>query len=111
VTGDLRRLPFADATFDYVVSSLVIHNINGKASRRQALAEAVRVLKPGGRLVIADIAHAKRYAADLADLGLRDVNRQSLGWRFWFFGPLVRTSLVGGRKAEHVRAADATRPR
>src|SRR6188768_3588931 len=52
-TGDMRALPFPGATFDLVVSSLAIHNIRSNADRRRAIAEALRVLKPGGRLVIA----------------------------------------------------------
>jgi arsenite methyltransferase len=49
-TGDMRALPFPDETFDVVVSSLAIHNIRSNEARAQAIAEAWRVLKPGGRL-------------------------------------------------------------
>src|SRR5882672_1414612 len=35
-TGDMRELPFAEATFDLVVSSLAIHNIRAAKDRRQA---------------------------------------------------------------------------
>lgn len=34
-TGDVRALPFLDATFDLVVSSLVIHNIRSIGDRKQ----------------------------------------------------------------------------
>ena len=47
-TGDLRALPFADASFDVVVSSLAIHNIAESLGRRAAIAEAYRVLRPVG---------------------------------------------------------------
>lgn len=49
-TGDMRALPFPDASFDLVVSSLAIHNIPSAVERAQAVKEAWRVLKPGGRL-------------------------------------------------------------
>jgi ubiquinone/menaquinone biosynthesis C-methylase UbiE len=36
-TGDATELPFADATFDVVVSTTVLHNIPSAAGRSQAI--------------------------------------------------------------------------
>jgi len=99
-TGDMRALPFADGSFDIVVSSLAIHNIPSHAARAQAVTEAWRVLKPGGRLAIADIRAAARYAATLNELGASGVTRRGLGWRFWYGNPFGATSLVTASKQE-----------
>jgi ubiquinone/menaquinone biosynthesis C-methylase UbiE len=48
-----EALPFADHTFDQVVSSLVLHHLPGDLIH-QALANMARVLKPGGRITIVD---------------------------------------------------------
>jgi arsenite methyltransferase len=73
--ADARHLPFPDATFDVVVSSLVIHNIPGREDRALALQEIVRVLKPNGHVVIVDLAHTAHYAHQLRAAGLVDVRR------------------------------------
>lgn len=48
-----EQLPFADTQFDVVLASLVLHHLPPDTKRR-GLAEVRRVLKPGGRFVIAD---------------------------------------------------------
>jgi arsenite methyltransferase len=97
-TGDMMALPFEDNSFDVVVSSLAIHNISGRAGREKAIEEAVRVLRPGGRLMIADIRGTRHHQAKLAKLGMSDVTRRRLGWRFWWGGPWAATRLVTARK-------------
>jgi SAM-dependent methyltransferase len=56
--GVIEQLPFADETFDVVLSTLMMHHLPAPL-RRQGLAEIARVLKPDGRLVIADFAPKK----------------------------------------------------
>ena len=72
-TSDLRKLPFGDKTFDVAVSGLAIHNIPVRDQRAKALAEIVRVLKPGGRVAIFDLMYPGEYAKALGELGLSDV--------------------------------------
>ncbi len=81
-TADMRHLPFKDASFDVVVSSLAIHNVSGAGERAKALREAARVLKRGGKLAIADIRHTNAYASELEACGLKITERRSLGMRF-----------------------------
>jgi arsenite methyltransferase len=97
-TADMTALPLGDESVDVIVSSLAIHNIPTHAGRRKALNEAVRVLRPGGRLAIADMWETRRHAAHLRELGWLNVQRRNLGWRMWYGGPWASTRLVTATK-------------
>lgn len=97
-TGDMTAMPFEDASFDVVLSSMAIHNIRDRRKRATAIDEAVRVLKPGGRLMIADIEASGQYLARLGEHGMREPRRSGLGWRFWYGGPWVAAALVTATK-------------
>lgn len=97
-TADMRELPFPDDNFDLIVSSLAIHNIPDAPGRARAIDEAVRVLRPGGRIFIADIRATPEYAATLRQLGMADIAQRGLGWRFWYGGPWMATRLVTATK-------------
>ena len=75
--GDARRLPFADNTFDVIVTKEVLHNIYNAAERDTAVREIARVLRPGGRLVLADVRHTGRYIQVLRECGLEDLRRSA----------------------------------
>jgi ubiquinone/menaquinone biosynthesis C-methylase UbiE len=51
--GVIEQLAFPDQTFDVVLSTLMMHHLPASL-KAQGIAEIARVLKPGGRLVIAD---------------------------------------------------------
>ena len=87
-TGNIMAMPFPDAMFDLVVSSLAIHNIKGEAGRFRALDEAVRVLKPTGKLVIVDLLPmVGAYAKHLRERGMKVVKERPMDWRCWFGVP------------------------
>ncbi|MCC2279825.1 hypothetical protein LKL35_31010 [Streptomyces sp. ET3-23] len=69
------------------------HNVRPVARRRTVLAETVRVLRPGGRLVMVDV-WARGRAEVLASLGMCAVDRRGAGPVMWWCGPLVRTTVV-----------------
>jgi arsenite methyltransferase len=97
-TADIRDLPFGDASFDAVLSSLVLHNVHSPDDRRRALGEAVRVQRPGGRLLVADILHLREYRRELERLGLEELKVRELGPGTWFGNPFMRMRLVSGIK-------------
>lgn len=97
-TGDMTALPFDAESFDIVLSSLAIHNVKAAAARSQAIDEAVRVLRPGGTLVVADIRATGEYAERLRDLGMAAVSTRGVGWRGWYGGPWMATKVLTASK-------------
>lgn len=99
-TCDMRALPFDDGTFDVVLSSLAIHNIGGRAGRDAAISEAARVLRPGGRLMVVDVRATRQYQARLIGIGMSDVARTWLGWRFGIVRLVTATKPGAGLRDE-----------
>lgn len=64
VQGEIEHLPFQDGAFDVVISNCVI---NLCAEKERILTEAFRVLKPGGRVAIADIVALAPLPADVLE--------------------------------------------
>jgi SAM-dependent methyltransferase len=99
VTGDATSLPFRDAAFDVVLSSMAIHNLRDATQRNTSLSELVRVLRPGGKLAVVDFMVVRQYPEILRRDGMRDVQLRPLGWRFWYGGPWLGASVVTGIKS------------
>ncbi|SRR5579875_1588893 len=102
--GDVLQLPFADASFDVVVSNFVVHEVRNRAERERMLREIVRVLLPGGRLALVDFIFTGECVQVLQEIGIADAKRVRVGSliAFWLravlqFG-LVQIYLVMGRK-------------
>jgi ArsR family transcriptional regulator len=87
--GDLEALPIADAELDAATLLLVLHHIPDPAA---ALAEACRVLRPGGRLVITDMLPHDH-----------EEYRQQMGHIWLGFGDEPLRRLVTGAGFERIR--------
>jgi SAM-dependent methyltransferase len=84
--GDMRKLPFENASIDVVVANLSIHNIYSREGRREAIDEVARVLKPGGKVALMDFEHVREYGEDLRANGMLDVHVSGLS--FWIYPPV-----------------------
>lgn len=81
--GDIESIPLPDRSVDVIISNCVI---NLAPDKGQVLADAFRVLKPGGRLAVSDIV----FDADLAELPVGENElRGALSWAACFAGALT----------------------
>lgn len=58
--ANLCSTALSDASVDVVMSSLTLHAVGREGPLRAAITEIARILRPGGRIVIADLAQAER---------------------------------------------------
>ncbi len=77
--GEMSHLPMPDSSVECVVANMVLHHAADPAA---VLAEARRVLSPGGLLLLADLARHEREAAreQLADQWLGFEEDELTGW-------------------------------
>ncbi|MDQ3069150.1 MAG: metalloregulator ArsR/SmtB family transcription factor [Acidobacteriota bacterium] len=109
--GELEKLPLADASVDIALLSQALHHAVEPA---RALSEALRVLRPGGRLLVLDLRqHDQAWVtAALGDrwLGFKDADLKAMLTGAGFDDVRLR---VGARKTGDpftVLVAGATRP-
>ncbi len=76
-TGVIEQIPFPDQSFDVVLSTLMMHHLPA-GLKRQGLAEIARVLKPGGRLIIADFKRKQERQGRAARFHAGGSNMQDL---------------------------------
>jgi len=81
--GVIESLPFPDETFDVVTSSLMMHHLP-QHLRIKGLGEIKRVLRPGGRLLIADIVRPSTsfFKRFFTPLGLHNALHHGHGVQF-----------------------------
>lgn len=111
VRGDLAALPFAEATFDRVLSANALQHVPGEQRQRQCLAELARVARPGARVVIT----AHNYSIPKRRAGWPKEGQaggHSGGVRFIhrFDADELRGLLPPGLAAERVRGAGLPLP-
>ena len=91
-TANMLDLPFEENQFDFVVTSLALHNIKPASARKDALNEADRVLKSGGMLIIVDTGHNKNeYISVLQSNGYSIQKHKTYGIIGWWTGPWMPT--------------------
>jgi arsenite methyltransferase len=98
VSKPAQEMSFADGSFDLVVSNLCLHNIYDRGTRRRAVEQIARVLRPGGTAILSDYKLTREYAQQLRELGLAVTKRR--GSLITTFPPLT---VIMARKPQQPR--------
>jgi arsenite methyltransferase len=95
VAAHIEQLPFEDASFDAVLSNGVI---NLSPVKGRVFAEAARVLRPGGRLAIADIVSGR---------ALKERTRRNVElWAACIAGAIPRSNYLDAIEAHGLRVKE-----
>jgi arsenite methyltransferase len=98
VEARIEELPFEDASFDAVISNGVI---NLSLYKARVFAEAARVLRPGGRLAIADIVSGRP---------LKERTRRNVDlWAACIAGAIPRSNYLKAIEEQGLRVAEVRR--
>jgi arsenite methyltransferase len=98
VESHIERVPFADGSFDAVISNGVI---NLSLLKGRVFAEAARVLRPGGRLAISDIVSGR---------ALKERTRRNVDlWAACIAGAIPRDSYVEAIDAQGMQVREVRR--
>ncbi len=92
---DVRQLSFPDGSFDLVVSNLCLHNLEEAVERKKACLEIIRVLKPGGALLISDFQKIREFQKIFDAAGIKCQRTRSPWFKTLAFPPL---SVLRGQK-------------
>ncbi len=70
--GTIENIDFSEKTFDFVMCIAVIHHLDNEELRKQSIKEMLRVLKPGGKLLLTSWAYecdeySKRKGFNIGD--------------------------------------------
>lgn len=106
VQGDLTRLPFDDESFDRVLCANALQHIEESGQRASVIRELVRVLKPGGRMVVT----AQQYSLPRRWAGW--VKEGSTGCRVRYIYRFTREEFADilARMANHAKVRGAGYP-
>ncbi len=100
VEADAERLPFEDESFDLVTVSFGIRNMTHK---ERALREMLRVLRPGGRLLVLEFSHCHAWLKPFYDF-------YSFHLMPWVGGKIAGDSASYRYLAESIRMHPAQKP-
>lgn len=86
---DWKKLGYPDGSFDAVICSRMLNNLEADALRTSAVREMARVLKPGGKLVLNEVGDAQCILRALSETGIPNAQTQASSLPLGLGGRLI----------------------